>query len=387
MRVVSGLEILLTEQRESLKNKRLGLLANPATIGPDYRHALDLFDEYCPGAVCTLFGPQHGFVGEKQDNMVESAHAHDRLGRPIYSLYGETRRPTPEMLSGLDALIIDLPDVGTRVYTFAQTMSYCLEVAADLSLPLIILDRPNPIGGMAVEGNILQKDCASFVGLHPTPMRHGLTLAELALYFNGLLNKPANLKIIKCRHWSREMYFNETGLPWVLPSPNLPNPTGLWVYPGQVLWEGTNISEARGTTLPFQLFGAPFIDERILLQELQAENLPDLVCRPAFFQPTFHKWQNELCHGLELIPTGKNFKPYLTSLIILEIILRHWPHDFQLKEPPYEYEFERRPLDLILGDKALFDRLAQGESAKKLEDDWQDGLEKFMCEREEILLY
>jgi len=383
----TGLECFLGSEGKTWSKARLGYLANQASVGPGYIHGLDLLDEKYPKAVAALFGPQHGWAGEKQDNMVESAHSRDRRGRPVFSLYGETRRPTAEMLTGLDALLVDLFDVGTRVYTFAHTLSHCMEEAAKAGLEVIVLDRPNPIGGLEVEGNLLAEDCRSFVGLHPIPMRHGLTMGELALFINGRLKKPASLSVIKCEGWRRGQYFDETGLPWVYPSPNLPTPDCAWVYPGQVLWEGTNISEARGTTRPFNLVGAPFIDSEALHQSLVKLGLPGVIFRKAHFQPTFHKWAGEMCRGVELFPVEPGFKPYLTSLAILKVILELWPDDFALKSPPYEYEFERRPLDLILGRRDIFDRLKNGESAESLEQSWQPELAKFMEERPKFFLY
>jgi len=385
--VVTGLEKFIASEKAPYLKARLGLLANQASIGPKYAHCLDLIDEALPGAVKALFGPQHGWAGEKQDNMVESAHGRDGHGRPIFSLYGETRRPTPDMLADLDALVVDMVDVGTRVYTFAHTLSYCLEEAGRAGLEVVILDRPNPIGGRSVEGNPLADDCRSFVGLHPTPMRHGLTLGELARLVNSRLEKPAALKVVPCDRWSRDQYFPETGLPWVYPSPNMPTPDCAWVYPGQVIWEGTNISEGRGTTRPFNLVGAPFIDSDILLEQLKKMDLPGVVFRRAHFQPTFHKWAGEMCRGLEIFPADKSFKPYLTSLSILQIILEFWPQKFKLKDPPYEYEFQRRPLDLILGRGDLFDRLAAGESAVDLERGWQGELNGYLRQRHDHLLY
>lgn len=387
MRAVTGLEVFMRSKGLAYKKARLGLLANQASVGPGYRHALDLLDEGLPGVVTALFGPQHGWAGEKQDNMVESAHGRDNRGRPIHSLYGETRRPTAEMLSGLDGLLVDLVDVGTRVYTFAHTLSHCMEEAARAGLEVIILDRPNPIGGEAVEGNVLADDCRSFVGLHPIPMRHGLTLGELARVINNRLERPAELTVISVENWRRAMYFPETGLPWVYPSPNLPTPDCAWVYPGQVLWEGTNLSEGRGTTRPFNLVGAPFIDPQALLDFLRPLDLPGIIFLPAHFQPTFHKWAGQMCRGLELFPVDKSFKPYLTSLAILAAVLELWPDDFKLKEPPYEYEFTRRPIDLILGRGDLFDRLAAGCCPLELEKSWREDLSQYAPGRQACLLY
>lgn len=386
-KVSVGLTEFVKKPGRAYKKARLGLLANQASVGPGYRHAVTLIDQACPGRLKVLFSPQHGFAGEKQDNMVESSHR--RLGgqRPLYSLYGPTRRPTPQMLAETDVLLIDLADVGSRIYTFAQTMAYCLEEAGRLNKEVLILDRPNPIGGLEVEGNLLAEDCRSFVGLYPLPMRHGLTMGELALYINHQLPRPAPLRVVELKGWRRGRYFNETGLPWVYPSPNMPEPATAWVYPGQVIWEGTNISEGRGTTRPFHLCGAPFIEPAALKAELKKLGLPGVVFRPAVFLPTFHKWAGQDCGGLEIHPVSKDFKPYLTSLSILEIILKLWPGRFKLKPPPYEYEFERRPLDLILGDRRIFDGLRQGRPAASLAEGWQADLRNYQAEISRFLLY
>ncbi|MEW5725659.1 MAG: DUF1343 domain-containing protein [Thermodesulfobacteriota bacterium] len=367
----------------------LGLLANQASVGPDYGHAVSYIDRAFPGRLKVLFGPQHGYLGEKQDNMVESAHGREAgAGRPVYSLYGETRRPTPEMLAGLDALLVDMVDVGTRVYTFVWTMAYCLEAAARAGVKVVVLDRPNPVGGREIEGNLLQPDCASFVGLYPLPMRHGLTVAELALYIADRLSPRPELEVIKMEGWRREMYFADTGLPWVLPSPNMPTPETAWLYPGQVIWEGTNVSEGRGTTRPFHFFGAPFIDPEAVKAELDSRGLEGVVFRTASFEPSFNKHQGRLCHGFELHPQSREtFKPYLTSLTLLEIIMRTYPDEFALKEPPYEYEFERCPLDLILGDRSVRQGLEKGRTAGELEAGWAPELLRFREERRQYLLY
>ena len=381
--VRTGLECFL--KGGSHKKARLGLLANQAAIGPNYRHALDLLDDARPGAVAALFGPQHGWAGEKQDNMVESPHGRDHQGRPIHSLYGETRRPTPEMLAGLDALLVDLPDIGARVYTFAHTLSYCLEEAENLEV--IILDRPNPLGGLEMEGHILSGDCRSFVGLHPLPMRHGLTLGELALFINRRLPRPAHLTIVPSENWRRSLYFPETRLPWVLPSPNIPTFESAWVYPGQVVWEGLNVSEGRGTTRPFNFLGAPFINPGEVIARLKKLDLPGLAYRPISFQPTFNKWAGLLCRGLELFPLDKSFQPLLTSLSLLQIMLELYPESLKLKEPPYEYEYRRRPLDLILGRTDIYDRLAAGTTAAELAREWAAELDIFDAERSGVLIY
>jgi uncharacterized protein YbbC (DUF1343 family) len=377
----------LAENALPYASKALGLVCNQATVAPDRRHALWHLDKALPGAVKALFSPQHGFRGEKQDNMVESAHSETRDGRPIHSLYGESRTPSQDALRGLDALLFDLPDMGTRVYTFAQTLALTLPAAREAGVEVIVLDRPNPIGGMALEGNLLDPDCASFVGLYPVPARHGFTLGEYALFMNASLPKPALLKVIPARNWSRELYLPETGLPWVLPSPNLPTPETAWIYPGSVIFEGTNISEGRGTTRPFHLIGAPFIDPELLAADLEELRLPGVFFRPCRFLPTFQKWAGTDCGGVEICPLDKSFAPFLVGLSLLEKIMRRYPQDFRLKEPPYEYETIRRPIDLILGRRSLFDSLQNGASARDLVASFAPELAKFARERREFLLY
>ena len=387
--VTTGLERFVTECPDWAEKARMALLANQASVGPNYEHAVALIDRACPGRLTRLFGPQHGYAGEKQDNMVESGHSTERsTGRRIYSLYGDTRRPHPEMLAGLDVLLVDLVDVGTRVYTFAQTVALCLEAAAEAGVRVVVLDRPNPIGGLEVEGNLLTPDCVSFVGMFPVPMRHGMTLGELALFMAGRMDRKPDVEVMTMRGWRRDMYFGDTGLPWVMPSPNMPMPGTAWVYPGQVIWEGTNVSEGRGTTRPFHQFGAPFIDPHALKAEIEDRRLPGAVFRPVSFEPTFHKFQGEICHGLEIHPFDRRaFSPYFVSLTLLEIIRRAYPEEFAWKPPPYEYEFERMPIDLILGDRSIREGLEAGGRASDLaatpEEDWN----RFQQSREHVLLY
>ncbi|MDR0355051.1 MAG: DUF1343 domain-containing protein [Deltaproteobacteria bacterium] len=385
--VVTGLAAVVADPSLLGSVGSVGLLANQASVDLHYRSALELLDEVRPGLVKRVFSPQHGYGGEKQDNMIESAHGAVSDGRALYSLYGDKRKPSPEMLQGLEALLVDLVDVGTRVYTFAQTTALCLEACGEAGVQVIVLDRPNPVGGLEVEGNVLDDDCVSFVGLHPVPMRHSLTIGELALFVNARLAKPAKLTVIPLRGWNRSMHFQDTALNWVMPSPNMPVPETASVYPGQVIWEGTNISEGRGTTRPFNLMGAPFIEPGILYRDLLSFDLPGLALRPATFEPTFHKWSGQVCGGAELYPTDKSFKPFLTALTVMEIIFRRWPGALQLKEPPYEYEFVRRPIDLILGRSSIFDALRDGEKAADICRSFEKELADFVRETKTIRLY
>jgi uncharacterized protein YbbC (DUF1343 family) len=322
--------------------------------------------------------------------MIESGHSFDApTSLPVYSLYSRARRPTREMFDLFDVLVIDLFDVGTRVYTFLYTMAYCLEAAARFNKKVLVLDRPNPLGGEKVEGNIIREECFSFVGLYPIPMRHGLTFGELALLLNNHFNIGADLEVLPMQGWQRHMLYRDTGLPWVFPSPNMPSPATALVYPGQVLWEGTNISEGRGTCMPFELFGAPFfVHDEILRQIEKNAALPGCYLRPLIFEPTSNKWAGQTCRGFQVhITDPAIFRPYRTSLALLQVVMRLYPDVFAYKKPPYEYEYERLPMDLILGDRQVRQALEQGENIMDLENSWQNDLDVFEKLRREVFLY
>ena len=387
--VETGLERLIKAAPEKLRGQRLGLLCNPSSVNRDLDHARHLIDRAFPGQLRALFSPQHGFFAEKQDNMVESAHGADPdLGLPVFSLYGETRIPSPDMFQEIDTLIVDLQDAGTRVYTFIYTMSHCMETARETGRQVLVLDRPNPVGGVHVEGNILCPDQASFVGRFPIPMRHGLTIGELARYFNEACGIGCRLDVVPMAGWQREMAFSQTGLPWVAPSPNLPTPVSALVYPGQVIWEGTHVSEGRGTTQPFELFGAPYFDTRALASEIAQIDLAGIVLRPCAFEPTFNKWENERCLGFQIHPVSENdYRPYRTSLRLLQAVLKHHREEFQWKAPPYEYEYLRPAIDLIIGDREIRERIEALEPLADIEQSWQAELEEFKSVSTRFHLY
>jgi uncharacterized protein YbbC (DUF1343 family) len=351
--VTTGLENCLESPPKVLRDAaRFGVLANQASVNNDFEYASTLLARRFPGRLAALFSPQHGYWGEQQENMIETGHGRDAvLGVPVYSLYSETRKPTPAMLQGLDCLVIDLQDVGTRIYTFAWTMMACLEACAAAGIPVVVLDRPNPLGGDSVEGPLLDLHYASFVGRSAIPMRHGLTLGELAQWLNAQHKIGAALHVVKISGWSRRMLWPETGRTWVLTSPNLPRWEGCLVYPGQVLLEGTNVSEGRGTTTPFEVFGAPFVDPMKLLAELGPVKLTGLRLRPVRFVPTFHKWRDKSCGGLYLHVTDlSTFQPLRTTLALVTTIRRLWPSEFAWRDPPYEYETVKRPIDILFGN-------------------------------------
>ena len=388
-KVKLGIERLLETSPKWLKEKRIGLLVNQASVDIHLRHTADLILQLYPNTIKALFGPQHGIRGEKQDNMIESDDfIHPRFNLPVFSLYGTTRIPTPEMLAHIDILIIDLQDVGTRVYTFISTMAYCLEVAKQYDKKIMVLYRPNPITGDKVEGNLLKDEFRSFVGLYPLPMRHGLTMGELASLFNQHYKIGCELEVITMEGWNRSMLFNETDLPWIPPSPNMPTPQTAMVYPGQVILEGTNLSEGRGTTSPFELFGAPFIDPPQLKKKVESRKLPGIHLREVFFQPTFNKWQNKLCGGLQIhITDTHNYKPYLTTLAIIQDIIALYPDHFAWRSPPYEYEKEKLPVDIITGDKSLREGIEQQREIHSLEKSWQKELQSFKEIAKRYFLY
>jgi uncharacterized protein YbbC (DUF1343 family) len=312
--------------------------------------------------------------------MIESKDMSDPILKiPVFSLYGKTRVPDKKMFDFIDVLIIDLQDVGTRVYTFIYTMSYCLEAAKEFGKKVLVLDRPNPISGSITEGNCLTSECSSFVGRYPIPMRHGLTIGEIALLFNNEYGIGCDLEVIPMNGWSREMFFNNTGLPWIPPSPNIPSPISAMVYTGQVLWEGTNVSEGRGTTRPFEIFGAPFIDTKRLLSHLGKNRPAGATFRPVVFEPTSNKFKETICKGFQIHVTDPyEFKPYITTLKLLQAVILHHKDQFRWKLPPYEYEFERHPIDLIIGNKRIRQRIEHLDNIDDIEKSWLDDLNGFI---------
>jgi uncharacterized protein YbbC (DUF1343 family) len=366
-----GLERCRDEPPDPLRGARFGLLMNQASVDSRWRYACDLLADQFPGQLTALFAPQHGLWCEQQANMIESPHGHHGpLDIPIYSLYSETRQPTEEMLRGLDCLVIDLQDVGTRVYTFAWTVVNCLRACAAHARPVILLDRPNPLGGVTVEGPVLQPDFRSFVGLAEIPMRHALTIGELALWANAELEIGAELNVVPMTGWQREMLLPATQRAWTPPSPNMPRFETALVYPGQVLLEGTNLSEGRGTTSPFEWTGAPFIDPFLLCEELESLPHPGLSVRPIRFVPTFDKWQGQSCGGVSWHVTDPSaVRSFIATLSLVAGIQRLWPERFAWLPPPYEYETEKMPIDILYGSSEFREALARGKlDAARIEE-------------------
>ena len=372
-----------------LEHQRVGLVANPASVDARFRHVSETIAALPGVTLAALFGPQHGFRSDVQDNMVETDHdRHPVFDVPVYSLYGETREPTGAMLSSLDLLVIDLQDVGTRVYTYIHTMTNCLRSCAAHGVPVVVCDRPNPVGGVGVEGAVLEPGFESFVGLFPIPIRHGLTIGELACLCNETFGLRASLEVLPLEGWRREMYQDDTGLPWVWPSPNLPTLDSAIVYPGMVLLEGTNLSEGRGTTRPFELAGAPWLDAHRLTDELNGLRLPGVHFRPAEFQPTFQKHAGQTCGGCQIhVADRVAFRPVLTTVALIQTCRRLAPDRFAWRQPPYEYETRIPPIDILSGSDQLRRQLDDDVSYSAIADGWTAGLDAFRPVRERYLLY
>jgi uncharacterized protein YbbC (DUF1343 family) len=388
--VILGIERLKALHPSWLEEARVGLLINQASIDHAFRPSRDIIVELAGKNLKALFSPQHGIKGEAQANMVETEDEIDPdLKVPLYSLYSsQTRTPTEEMLEKIDCLLIDLQDVGTRVYTFATTMGLCLEAAAQCKKKVVVLDRPNPINGEQVEGNLLKEGLRSFVGYSPLPMRHAMTMGELAQFFNTERRIGADLEVCLMEGYKREYLFPQTGLPWIPPSPNMLTPATALVYPGQVLLEGTNLSEGRGTTKPFECLGAPFIDSRLLRQQLEKRKLPGCRFEETSFVPQFDKWQGHPCRGLQINVTDpRAYKPFYTTLAIIQEVMAAWPDQFSWFPPPYEYEFEKPPIDIITGDEGIRKGLEDGRDLDEMEAGWQEDLEGFLATRKQYLLY
>jgi uncharacterized protein YbbC (DUF1343 family) len=370
------------------REKRLGLLANQASVTHDFVHTADLILA-AGGQLRCLFSPQHGFNSEKQANMRESADDWNQGWQlPVFSLYGEVRQPTPAMLSPIDILLVDLQDVGARVYTYGITMGLCLEAASQLGVKVVILDRANPISGRVIEGNLLSYSYRSFVGRYPIPMRHGLTMGELARLIVQECRLDCDLEVIPMEGWTRNCFFSDTALPWVFPSPNVPSYETTLLYPGMVLFEGTNISEGRGTTLPFQLFGAPFLNQEALLGRLPALGPEGVAFRPVSFEPMFDKWQGEMCYGFQIhITDHLKLRPYRLALSLLQALRQTHPDQFQWLPPPYEYETEKLPIDILIGNADIRPQLEGGAEPAEVEANWQEELAAYQDRCRPLWLY
>jgi len=392
-RVTTGLERWLGEQEELplSPGSRIGLLAHPASVDSRGRHVLELLPAVGRHRLERLFAPEHGLLGHQQDMESVGTTIERATGLPVVSLYGDTvesLRPRPEDLEDLDAVVCDLQDVGSRYYTFVYTLSLMMEAAREASLPVVVLDRPNPLGGRLLEGPTLQDGLRSFVGRYPLPVRHGMTIGELARMFNDGFGIGCELHVVEMRGWKRDMEYDATGLPWIPPSPNMPTLQTARVYPGGCLVEGTNLSEGRGTTTPFELVGAPWLDGRALAARLREERPEGVLFRPASFRPAFQKHAGSGCEGVQIIVCDpRTFRPFATYLVLLREVRRQSPSAFEWRRETYEFESDRLAIDLLLGRTDLRPLIESGAGIAAMEGTWAGELDEFSRRVSPYLLY
>jgi uncharacterized protein YbbC (DUF1343 family) len=388
-RTVLGIEKLCESRLDLIEGARVGLVCNQASVDHELRHSADLLRSTEGVRLTALFGPQHGIRGDVQDNMVETAHALDaQTGLPVYSLYSETREPTERMLEELDVLVCDLQDVGCRIYTFVYTIANCMRAARRSGKRVVVCDRPNPLGGSALEGNVLEPGFESFVGQFPIPTRHGMTVCELSKMFNEHWGIGCELEVVEMDGWARELWFEDTDAPWVLPSPNMPTVETTKVFPGTVHLEGTQASEGRGTTRPFELVGAPYVEAFELARRLEGLDLPGVKFRPTGFMPTFQKHAGRPCGGVQIhVFEREEFLPVLTGVAVVKTLRDLYGAEFRWKEPPYEYVYDKNPFDVIAGTDSLREALERGDTLEAIRDSWEGGLLTFSEARANYLLY
>jgi len=387
--VLTGLDLVEKLWPKDLKGARVGLVAHPASVDSRLEHAVNLFRWSKKFRLAAVFGPQHGIHGQTQDNMVEWEGFRDPAsGLPVYSLYGKVRKPTHSMLEHCDVVAVDLQDVGSRYYTFIWTMDHCMQACCSAGKAVIVLDRPNPLGGRMIEGPLLDPEYASFVGLKPLPVRHGMTIAEIGTYLHRTFYPDLDFRVLPMRGWKRTMWFDDTKLPWIIPSPNMPTPDTAAVYPGMCLFEGTNLSEGRGTTRPFEIFGAPFIHSETIVSVLREFKLPGVSFRPHSFQPTFQKHAGLACGGAQIHVTDREkFRPFKTGVAILKAVHNTYPRDFKWKEPPYEYEEVKLPIDILAGTDRLRKDIEAWKDLDEMEAWWKEETKAFEKIRKKYLLY
>jgi beta-N-acetylhexosaminidase len=388
----TGLEQFLKIEKSRFSGHRIGLITNPTSIDRNFASSIDLLHEDKSINLCSLFGPQHGLRGfDTQANMIEwDNYTDETTGLPVFSLYGEHRKPTKEMMDTIDVLVFDIQDVGARYYTYIYSMAYCMQACKESGRTFVVLDRPNPIGGEAIEGPVLQAGFQSFVGLYPISVRHGMTVGEIAHLFNERFQIHCELEVVQMDGWNRSSFYDDTDLPWVMPSPNMPTVDTAFVYPGGCLLEGTNVSEGRGTTRPFELLGAPFIDPRALIRKIDT-SLPEYqgaTLRPVYFKPVFDKFKDELCGGFQVHVTDrKKFRSFWCYLGLIQKFALEYPEEFSFNAPPYEYEYEKLPFDILAGSDEVRTAILAGESIRDVHEYWHPGLVEFGKTRESYLLY
>jgi uncharacterized protein YbbC (DUF1343 family) len=388
--VITGLEILARDFPDKLKGRRIGVLCHAPSITRDFSHITDILWGSGKVRLSAIFGPQHGIFGQTQDNMIEwEGSKHPRFGIPVFSLYGQHRKPTPEMLSEIDIFLIDLQDVGARLYTYIWTVKLCMEACAGQNIPVWILDRPNPIGKLPFDGPVLKEEYFTFVGGAEIPLCHRMTIGEMALWIRDKYHPDCELKIIWMEGWRRSSLFNETGLPWVLPSPNMPTLQTALVYPGIVLAEGLNLSEGRGTTIPFELTGAPYIDPYRLKDNLDRRKIEGCLFRVHNFIPAFNKYKDQHCNGLQIHVTDPaRYYPVKTALEIFDAIIETSPEgSLQFNPPPYEYEDLLIPFDILSGDSIMRQTLLKRQSLKEEKERWESEIDEFLREFRQISVY
>lgn len=373
-----GIEVLMEEQKELISGKNVGLITNPTGVNQELNSIVDLLDKDPEVNLTALYGPEHGVRGDAQAGQYVDYYIDEVTGVPVYSLYGKTRKPTPEMLEGIDVLIFDIQDVGARFYTYIYTMALAMEAAEEQGIPFIVLDRPNPLGGTKVEGPVLDPAFASFVGQYAIPLRHGMTVGELAEFFNAEIGIGADLTVVEMKGWKRNSFYDETGLQFVPPSPNMPTLDTALVYPGTALIEGTNVSEGRGTTKPFEFIGAPFINSTKLAEELNALELPGVIFRAASFTPAFSKHAGQLSHGIQVHVTDReSYLPIETGLHIVKTIYNLYPEQVQLTAF----------FNNLIGNDWISQSIKEDMTVEEMKERWQGELKEFKEVRREYLLY
>ena len=391
---VSGIDHLLAHPEKYLTGKTVGLIVNHTSLAGDGKHSIEHFKSHSSFTLHSLFAPEHGLYGTAQD-MIHIDDEIDLLsGLKIKSLYGKNETslaPDPSLLVDIDNLVFDIQDVGARYYTFIYTMANCMTICKEAGIRMVVCDRPNPINGTSVEGNLVGETWRSFVGQYPLPNRHGMTVGELAYLFNDHFNINCDLKVVRMTGWSREMWHDQTGMVWTPPSPNIPNLGTATVYPGMCMIEGTMLSEGRGTTLPFEQIGAPFIDPYKLVARLEKDSklLPGMLLRPKYFKPMFQKHAGEVCAGLQFHVTDREkFKPLLTTLVLLRAIAEIYSKQLQWRTEPYEYVNDRLAIDLLYGNEKLRETIFDSNfSLTVLENSWQEELASFLQHRQKYLVY
>jgi uncharacterized protein YbbC (DUF1343 family) len=380
--VVTGLETICNKFPLKLKGKRIGVLCHAASITGDFIHITEVISNRNDCKLSAIFGPQHGIYGQTQDNMIEwEGTVHPIYKVPVFSLYGKNRKPAPEMLKEIDVLLIDLQDAGARLYTYIWTVKLCLEACCEADIPVWVLDRPNPIGKLPCDGPVLKKEFFTFVGGASIPLCHRMTIGEMALWLREKYFPKCDLNIVWMKGWRRNSLFSDTGLPWVLPSPNMPAIQTAIVYPGTVLIEALNISEGRGTTIPFELFGAPFIDAEKLKKNLDSRQIQGCVFRVHNFIPAFNKYCGELCYGIQIHVTNpEKYHPVATALDIFDAIIETSPGFLKFNLPPYEYEYTLMPFDILSGDSGMRTSLINRIPVNEEKERWIVEIEDFKKE-------